>query len=352
MQTILIAGGAGFIGSNLCESLLPEFKVICVDNLITGEKKNIEELLKNPNFKFLEMDITRPREGTDNEFLNINYIFHLASPASPNKKSKRSYVNFPIETLLVNSIGTYNLLELAKERNAKFLYASSSEIYGDPAISPQNEEYFGNVNPNGIRSVYDEGKRFGEAITMAYYRKYNLDTRIVRIFNTYGPKMRADDGRVISNFINQALSNQPITVYGDGSQTRSCCYVDDMVDGLKRAMFAEKAKGEVINIGNQDLYCRGAAYGKFVVIKHSNNLTTLYGHMSGFAVSLGSKVERGQTIGYIGRTGWATGPHLHFTVFSSQTLSPARPGFPEGAIASRVCGPMPVGGDLDPTKYL
>jgi len=252
MQTILIAGGAGFIGSNLCESLLPEFKVICVDNLITGEKKNIEELLKNPNFKFLEMDITRPREGTDNEFLNINYIFHLASPASPNKKSKRSYVNFPIETLLVNSIGTYNLLELAKERNAKFLYASSSEIYGDPAISPQNEEYFGNVNPNGIRSVYDEGKRFGEAITMAYYRKYNLDTRIVRIFNTYGPKMRADDGRVISNFINQALSNQPITVYGDGSQTRSCCYVDDMVDGLKRAMFAEKAKGEVINIGNPD----------------------------------------------------------------------------------------------------
>ncbi len=247
MQTVLVAGGAGFIGFHLCKSLLFEnYKVICVDSLITGNKSNLKDFLDNQNFTFLEKDITKL---TDRE-LAADFIFHLASPASPNKKSPRSYINHPIETLLANSLGTYNLLELAKKTSSKFLYASSSEVYGDPAVSPQNEDYFGNVNPNGARSVYDEGKRFGEAMTMTYFRKFNLDVRIIRIFNTYGPFMQEDDGRVVSNFINQAILNKPITIYGDGSQTRSFCYVDDMVEGLMLAMFSDKTKGEVINLGS------------------------------------------------------------------------------------------------------
>lgn len=249
MQTVLVAGGAGFIGTNLCESLLKDnLKVVCVDNFISSDRKNLNKLLDNPNFRFVEHDITKPFE--DNNFSEINFIFHLASPASPNKKSAKSYINFPIETLLANSIGTKHLLDLAKKNNAKFLYTSSSEVYGDPEISPQKEDYFGNVNPNGARSVYDEGKRFGEAITMAYFRKFSLDTRIVRIFNTYGPSMQADDGRVVSNFINQAIKNEPLTIYGEGKQTRSFCFVSDMVLGLKLAMFEDKTAGEVINLGN------------------------------------------------------------------------------------------------------
>lgn len=251
MQTALVAGGAGFIGSHLCEKLLEEnFKVICVDNLITGDKGNIKNLSLNPNFTFVNKDITKLDKDFEKE--KIDYIFHLASPASPNKKSPRSYINFPIETLLANSAGTLRLLKLAKISKSKFLYASSSEIYGDPAVSPQKEDYFGNVNPVGVRSVYDEGKRFGEAITMAFFRKYDLDARIVRIFNTYGPRMRPDDGRVVSNFINQAISNSPITVYGDGTQTRSICYIDDLVEGLYLSISSSKTKGKVLNLGNSD----------------------------------------------------------------------------------------------------
>ena len=249
MQTVLVAGGAGFIGSHLCKKLLTqEYKVICVDNLVTGSKDNLKNLREDKNFTFLEKDITHPL-GQD---INADYIFHLASPASPNKKSPRSYINHPLETLLANSLGTYNLLELAKKTSAKFLYVSSSEVYGDPAVSPQKEDYFGNVNPNGVRSVYDEGKRFGEAITMNYVREYGLNARIIRIFNTYGPMMQPDDGRVVSNFITQAISGQPLTVYGSGQQTRSFCFVDDMVDGLILAMFSDKTKGEVLNLGNPD----------------------------------------------------------------------------------------------------
>lgn len=250
MQTVLVAGGAGFIGSNLCERLLDKnYRVICIDNLITGSKENIDDFTKNKNFSFLNLDITSS-SFQNIKLPKIDYIFHLASPASPNKKSPRSYINFPIETLLANSLGTYNLLEIAKKFNAKFLYASSSEIYGDPKISPQKENYFGNVNPVGIRSVYDEGKRFGEAITIAYVRKFGLNACIIRIFNTYGPRMRADDGRVVSNFINQAISNKPLTVYGDGSQTRSICYIDDLVEGLIKAIVSDKTKGKVLNLGN------------------------------------------------------------------------------------------------------
>lgn len=248
MQTALVAGGGGFIGSHLCSSLLDKgYKVICLDNFITGEKENISHLLQNENFSLIEKDIV-----TLDDLPGFDYLFHLASPASPNARSSRSYIAFPIETLLVNSAGTHRLLELAKKNNAKFLYASTSEIYGDPEVSPQSEDYFGNVNPVGVRSVYDEAKRFGESVTMAYVRKFDLDARIVRIFNTYGPKMRADDGRVVSNFINQALKSEPITIYGDGTQTRSFCYITDMIDGLFAAISSENTKGEVINIGNPD----------------------------------------------------------------------------------------------------
>ena len=176
----------------------------------------------------------------------------MASPASPNKKSKKSYINYPIETLLANSLGTYNLLGLAQDLGSKFLFASSSEVYGDPEISPQKETYFGNVNPNGVRSVYDEGKRFGEAMTFGFVRKYGLDTRIVRVFNTYGPMMQKDDGRVVSNFINQAIEDKPITVYGKGTQTRSFCFIDDMVLGIKKAMFSSQTRAEVFNLGNTE----------------------------------------------------------------------------------------------------
>ncbi|HKC14985.1 MAG TPA: UDP-glucuronic acid decarboxylase family protein [Patescibacteria group bacterium] len=247
MQTALVAGGAGFIGSHLCQSLLSDnLQVFCIDNLITGEEKNIDAFNQNPNFKFINSDITN---SIDIE--KVDFVFHLASPASPSNKNPKSYINHPVETLLANSLGTYKLLEFSKKNRAKFLYASSSEIYGDPLVFPQKENYWGNVNPVGVRSVYDEGKRFGEAMTMAFFRKHDLDTRIIRIFNTYGPKM-PQDGRVVTNFINQALANEPITVYGDGKQTRSFCFVYDMVEGIKKAMFSPNTKGEVINLGNPE----------------------------------------------------------------------------------------------------
>lgn len=253
MLKILVAGGAGFIGSHLCKRLINEGSTVyCVDNLITGNKNNVVSLLDNPSFNFFNQDISMPLLPILDRLSEINYIFHLASPASPNKNSARSYINLPIETLLVNSAGTYNLLNLAKEKNAKFLFASTSEVYGNPAVSPQPETYFGNVNPNGVRAVYDEAKRFGEAITFGFRRKFGINARIVRIFNTYGSFMQKDDGRVVSAFINQALSNVAITVFGDGNQTRSFCYIDDMVDGLVKAMSVEKTDGEVINLGNLD----------------------------------------------------------------------------------------------------
>lgn len=253
MQTVWVAGGAGFIGSHLCREFLSEFQVVCIDNLITGSEDNIKDLKDNPNFMFIHQDITESIPLTKLDHVlrdNVDYIFHLASPASPNAKSKKSYMAYPIETLRANSFGTYNLLEIAKGTQAKFLFASTSEIYGDPVISPQQETYWGNVNSLGIRSVYDEGKRFGEALVMACIRKYDVDARIVRIFNTYGPGMQIDDGRVVSNFATQAIQNKPLTIYGDGKQTRSFCYASDMVEGLKKAMFSEQAKGEAINLGN------------------------------------------------------------------------------------------------------
>lgn len=239
---IVVTGGAGFIGSHLCDRLLQEdHDVLCVDNFITGAERNIAPLRAHPNFTFVYQDITKPFD------VAADAIFHLASPASP-----VGYMEHPVETILVNSHGTYLLLEQAKRNHAKFLMASTSEAYGDPLVHPQPEDYWGNVNPVGPRSCYDESKRLGETLTMEYYRQYQLDARIVRIFNTYGPNSQINDGRMIPNFITQALRNEPLTIYGDGSFTRSICYVSDLVEGLMRAMFKPHTAGDVFNLGNTD----------------------------------------------------------------------------------------------------
>ncbi len=241
----VVAGGAGFIGSHLCDRLIAEgASVICVDNLITGARSNVEHLLDNPRFEFIEHDVTQPLKAT------ADTVFHLASPASPNPASPRSYIAHAIETALVNSEGSHRLLDLALHNRARYLFASTSEVYGDPLEHPQRETYFGHVNPNGFRSCYDESKRFGEALAMSYRRKHDLDVRIVRIFNTYGPRCDPEDGRLIPNFVTQAISGRPITVYGDGSQTRSLCYVSDLVDGIYRMATSEQTAGEVVNLGN------------------------------------------------------------------------------------------------------
>ncbi len=238
--TTLVTGGAGFLGSNLCDLLLGKgHKVICMDNLITGNIANIEHLAGNEKFKFIKQDVT--------EYIyipgTIDYIFHFASPASP-----IDYLELPIQTLKVGALGTHKALGLARAKKARLLLASTSEVYGDPLVHPQPEAYWGNVNPIGPRGVYDEAKRFAEAMTMAYQRFHGVETRIVRIFNTYGPRMRPHDGRVVPAFISQCLKNEPITVFGDGSQTRSFCYVSDLIDGIYKLMMSDQ--NEPVNIGN------------------------------------------------------------------------------------------------------
>jgi len=230
------------------------YRVVCVDNLITGNRENIKSLEPKEEFVFVEADVTDPATYKNHLTGKYDFIFHLASPASPNSKSKMSYLAHPIETMLVNSIGTKYLLDLADKQNCKFLFASTSEVYGDPKEHPQKETYWGNVNPNGIRSCYDESKRFGEAITMVYKREKSVDARIIRIFNTYGPRMDPKDGRAIVDFINQALRSKPFTIFGDGKQTRSFCFVSDLVDGINKAMFMGETRGKVINLGNTDEY--------------------------------------------------------------------------------------------------
>ena len=238
MKRILITGGAGFIGSHLCKRLLNEgIFVICLDNFFTGRKRNIENLLPNPNFELVEHDIIEPID------IRVDEIYNLACPASP-----PHYQYDPIKTIKTSVIGIINMLELAEKYNAKILQASTSEVYGDPLVHPQVETYWGNVNPIGIRSCYDEGKRCAETLVSDYHRQFGLDTKIVRIFNTYGPNMAQDDGRVVSNFIIQALKNEDITIYGDGTQTRSFCYVDDLVEGFIKMMNSE-ITGPV-NLGN------------------------------------------------------------------------------------------------------
>lgn len=241
-KKVLITGGAGFLGSHLCDRFIKEgYHVIAMDNLITGDLKNIEHLFPNKDFEFYYHDVTK--------FIHIpgklDYILHFASPASP-----IDYLKIPIQTLKVGALGTHNCLGLAKEKNARILVASTSEVYGDPLVHPQNEDYWGNVNPVGPRGVYDEAKRYLEAITMAYHTYHKVDTRIIRIFNTYGPKMRLNDGRALPAFIGQALRGENLTVFGDGSQTRSFCYVDDLVEGIYRLLLSNYSLP--VNIGNPD----------------------------------------------------------------------------------------------------
>jgi dTDP-glucose 4,6-dehydratase len=242
---ILVTGGAGFIGSHLCDRLLQEkHDVIVVDNLITGSLDNIAHLAGREDFHFIKHDVSN--------FIyipgKVDIVMHLASPASPNPNSPFGYPQLPIQTLKVGALGTHNALGVARAHNARFLMASTSEVYGDPQEHPQRESYWGHVDPVGSRSVYDEAKRFAEAITMAYHRYHGLQTHIARIFNTYGPRMRLDDGRVIPNFLCQAIQGEPLTIYGDGSQTRSFCYVDDLVDGLYRLLLSSEE--EPVNLGN------------------------------------------------------------------------------------------------------
>lgn len=243
MSTILVTGGSGFIGSHLVDRLLKEgHDIISIDNLLTGQASNLGQHDANPFLSTMVHDITKPLDLKE----KIDCIFHMACPASP-----ADYMAYPIETLLAGSHGTKNMLDLAQKNKARFLLASTSEIYGDPIEHPQKETYFGNVNPVGPRSCYDEAKRFAEAITMAYRRKKDVNAVIARIFNTYGPRMRTGDGRVIPNFITQALKNRPVTIQGDGTQTRSFCYVTDMIEGLAKLAFSD-IRGEAVNLGNPD----------------------------------------------------------------------------------------------------
>ena len=260
-RTAVVTGAAGFLGSHLSDRLLLEgYKVIGIDSLLTGNVRNIEHLAGNADFQFIKHDVTNyiylPGE--------VDVVFHMASPASP-----IDYLQLPIQTLKVGSLGTHNALGLAKAKGARFLIASTSECYGDPLVHPQKEDYWGNVNPIGPRGVYDEAKRFAEAMTMAYYRFHNVDTHIVRIFNTYGPRMRLEDGRVVPAFIGQALQGQPLTVFGDGSQTRSFCYVSDLIDGIYR--LSQSDYHEPVNIGNP---------GEMTVLQFANAILEFTGSKS------------------------------------------------------------------------
>lgn len=242
---ILITGAAGFLGSHLCERLLGEgHDVVGMDNFVTGNPGNLAHLAGNPHFLFIRQDVSN--------FIfvpgKVDAVLHFASPASPNPLSPYGYVNLPIQTMKAGALGTHNTLGVARAQGARFLLASTSEIYGDPLVHPQDESYWGHVDPNGPRSVYDEAKRFAEALTMAYHRYHGIDTRIVRIFNTYGPRMHLDDGRVVPNFLQQAIRCEPLTVYGDGAQTRSFCYVDDLVEGIVRLLYSNEH--DPVNIGN------------------------------------------------------------------------------------------------------
>lgn len=252
MAKLLITGGAGFIGSHLCRRYLEAgHEVVCVDNFISGSRSNIEGFLTNPKFKLIEFDICSPLDELYklDELSGLSAVFHFACPASPNPASPVSYMSHPVETLMVSSVGSKNMLDLAVKNDCQIIFASTSEVYGDPLVHPQPETYWGNVNPNGPRSCYDEGKRFMEALAFSYYRKYKTKIKVIRIFNTYGPNMRLDDGRFTINLIDSFVNHKPFKMYGDGTATRSFCYIDDLVDGITK-VFERDTVGEVINLGN------------------------------------------------------------------------------------------------------
>lgn len=260
-MNILVTGGAGFLGSHLCRKLLKDkHKIICIDNLITGSLSNIKDIIKNKNFKFIKHDISKPIEIKN----KLDWVMHFASPASP-----KDYLEYPIKTIKVGTLGTHNCLGIAREHQAKFFLASTSEVYGDPKISPQPEEYWGNVNPNGPRSCYDEAKRAAEAIAFAYYRQHKISIHVIRIFNTYGPNMRLEDGRVVSNFIVQALQGQSLTIYGKGKQTRSFCYVDDLIEGITRYMQIDYTGP--VNLGSQFEFTVLELAKKVIALTHSKS---------------------------------------------------------------------------------
>ena len=279
---ILITGAAGFLGSHLCERLLKDgHQVVGMDNFVTGSPDNLAHLAGNPNFLFIRHDVSN--------FIfvpgKVDAVMHFASPASPNPASPYGYTNLPIQTMKAGALGTHNTLGVAIAHKARYLLASTSEIYGDPLEHPQRESYWGHVDPIGVRSVYDEAKRFAEALTMAYHRYHGLDTRIVRIFNTYGPRMRLDDGRVVPNFIQQALRHEPLTVYGEGNQTRSFCYVDDLIEGIIRLLLSDEH--EPVNIGNPD---------ETTILELARTINEIIGNPSGIvfkpALRLGDDPQR------------------------------------------------------------
>src|SRR5512139_3337295 len=274
---ILITGCAGFLGSHLCDRLLGEgHQVVGMDNFITGSPDNLAHLAGNVDFMFIRHDVSNfifvPGE--------LDAVLHFASPASPNANSPKGYVNLPIQTMKAGALGTHNSLGVARANKARFLLASTSEIYGDPLEHPQTETYWGHVDPIGVRSVYDEAKRFAEALTMAYHRAHGIDTRIVRIFNTYGPRMRLDDGRVVPNFLKQALSKEPLTVYGDGLQTRSFCYVDDLIEGIYRLLLSDIH--DPVNIGNPN---------EISVLELAETINRLVGNSAGIISKTASRAE-------------------------------------------------------------
>ena len=274
---ILITGAAGFLGSHLCDFFLEKgHEVIGMDNFITGHAENLAHLSGNPNFSFISHDVS--------SFIfvpgHVDAVLHFASPASPNPDSPYGYTNLPIQTMKAGALGTHNALGVARANNARFLLASTSEIYGDPEVHPQREDYWGHVDPIGERSVYDEAKRYAEALTMAYHRAHGVDTRIVRIFNTYGPRMDLNDGRVVPNFMKQAIQHKPLTVYGDGQQTRSFCYVSDLVEGIYRLFMSDEIMP--VNIGNP---------GEFTIMELAEEVNRITGNPAGIVIQKEQRLE-------------------------------------------------------------
>lgn len=319
MSRILITGGAGFIGTHLCERFLGDgHEVICVDNLLSGSRDNLSPFLDNPKFTFIEHDVCEPLASKISHLESLDAILHFACPASPNPDSPVSYMAHPIETLMVSSVGSKNMLDLAIKYNCQIIFASTSEVYGDPLVHPQPESYWGNVNPNGKRSCYDEGKRFMEALAFASYRQHNTKIKLIRIFNTYGPHMRLDDGRFTINLINAYLKHEPFKLFGDGLATRSFCYIDDLVVGIMRIYQSDQAVGEVINLGNPKEYTLKQAIEIFESITGQNFSLTQAGEQPDDPKMRQPDITKAKTF-----LGWE--PKIDFKTGMTRTLNYYQP---------------------------